>query len=100
MKPARIEIFPSGELGIVWEDGHESFYSGKELRCQCRCALCVDEATGRKILDDARVPGDVRPARADPVGNYGINIAFSDGHSTGIYANRWLREHCPCGGPH
>jgi DUF971 family protein len=33
---------------------------------------------------------------ANAVGNYAINIAFSDGHSTGIYSYDHLRSICPC----
>jgi DUF971 family protein len=30
------------------------------------------------------------------VGNYAIQIQFSDSHSTGIYSFAALREMCPC----
>ena len=33
---------------------------------------------------------------ATPVGNYAVQIEFSDGHSTGIYSYGHLREICPC----
>jgi len=92
MEPRSFEIFPSGEIGIVWEDGEESYLPARPLRCACRCAVCVDEMTGRKLLDDARVPQDVRPVRAAPVGRYGLSIAWSDGHATGIYPWSGLRE--------
>ena len=100
MRPSRIDLFPTGEMGIVWEDGHESFYGGKLLRCGCRCAMCVDEITGRKLLDETFVADHVHPLRANPVGNYGVNLVFSDGHSTGIYSHAFLREACPCGDSH
>ena len=32
----------------------------------------------------------------DLVGNYGINIHFSDGHTTGIFTFQRLRADCPC----
>jgi len=35
-----------------------------------------------------------RAARA--VGNYAIQIEFSDSHATGIYSFDCLREICPC----
>jgi ATP-binding protein involved in chromosome partitioning len=95
MDPAHVQIFPNGELGIVWEDGQESYWGGRPLRLACRCALCADEMTGAKLLVEDRVPQDVRPVRAEPVGNYGLSVVFSDGHSTGIYALRWLRENSP-----
>jgi len=38
------------------------------------------------------VPADVHPLRIEPVGRYAIQIAWSDGHDTGIYPYRRLRE--------
>jgi DUF971 family protein len=94
--PARMDIFPTGEIGIVWKDGHESYFGGHFLRCHCPCAGCVDENTGRKVLDDATVPSDVQPRLHQGVGNYGVQFVWSDGHSTGIYSHALLRSLCPC----
>ena len=95
--PVRITAFPNGEIGIVWSDDHESYYPSHDLRCACNCASCVDEMSGKKVLDDARVPADVRPLEIHPVGNYGYSILWSDRHDTGIYTFERLRELCPCG---
>jgi DUF971 family protein len=32
----------------------------------------------------------------EPVGGYAIQIAWNDGHSTGIYSWEHLRRICPC----
>jgi len=96
--PERMDVFPNGEIGIVWRDGHESFYSGRALRIACPCAACVDEVTGRRILDDRSVPPGVVPRMVQGVGNYGVVFVWSDGHSTGIYPHRLLRRLCPCEG--
>jgi DUF971 family protein len=37
------------------------------------------------------VPDDVHPLRIEPVGRYAIQIAWSDGHGSGIYPFRRLR---------
>jgi DUF971 family protein len=95
-RPVEIAPFPNGLVGIVWNDGHESYYESHTLRCSCGCASCVDENTGRKILVDETVPRDVRPLEFIPVGNYGVAIVWSDGHDTGIYTFDTLRRHCPC----
>lgn len=94
--PERLDLFPTGEIGIVWRDGHESFYPGRSLRLECRCAACVDEITGRRILDEGSISEDVRPRLVQGVGNYGVQIVWSDGHSTGIYSHRLLRALCRC----
>jgi DUF971 family protein len=97
-RPVRAQPFPNGELGLVWSDGHESYYPGHYLRCACACASCVDEVSGHKVLDDRRVPEDVHVVELHPVGNYGISVRWSDGHDTGIYTFDRLRELCPCCG--
>ena len=96
MRPRQVTPFPNGELVVVWEDGHDSYYEGHALRCACQCASCVDEMTGRKVLDDSRVPADVRVRELHPVGNYAISVLWSDGHDTGIYPFSRLRELCDC----
>ena len=95
-----LEIRQAGprELAIRWSDGLESVFDVRDLRLACGCATCVDEWTGRGMLDPASVPADVHPLRIEPVGRYAIQIAWSDGHSTGIYPFARLRELADGGG--
>ncbi len=95
-RAVRAAPFPNGELGIVWEDGHESYFPGHYLRCACPCAKCVDEMSGRKVLRNTEVPETVQAVKLEPTGNYALRIDWSDGHSTGIYTYERLRELCPC----
>ena len=90
--PTEIRAGGPRELAISWADGCETRYDVRELRLACACASCVDEWTGEGRLDPARVPEDVRPLSIRTVGRYAIQIQWSDGHDTGIYAYRRLRE--------
>jgi ATP-binding protein involved in chromosome partitioning len=90
--PSAIRQAGARTLEIVWGDGHESRYDVRELRLACGCAVCIDEWTGEGRLDPASVPEDVHPVRLDPVGRYAIQIEWSDGHASGIYPFRRLRE--------
>jgi len=47
--------------------------------------------SGQRILDPASVALDIQPTRIWSVGNYAIGVAFSDGHSSGIYTFPALR---------
>jgi ATP-binding protein involved in chromosome partitioning len=84
---------------IEWEEGgHQGFFPARELRLACPCAACVEEMSGRPILDPARVPPDIRPLSLALVGSYGLRIQWSDGHGTGIYTYVQLLRYCPCDG--
>ncbi len=91
MKPARIELFPSGEIGIVWDDGREDFFNGRDLRLACPCAACVDEMTGERTLQPSHVPAAVRALGWTPVGSYAVHFLWSDAHQSGIYSFEMLR---------
>jgi DUF971 family protein len=90
--PEAIDITGRNELQILWPGGAQATIPSKRLRELCPCAGCVEEFTGKKLLDPAAIPDDIRPERIEPVGNYAIQIHWSDGHSTGIYTWQTLRE--------
>jgi len=95
-EPTAIRQAGPRELEIGWADGHKSLYPVPYLRRACRCAACIDERTGEPLLDPRTVSEDVKPIRIEPVGRYAIHIAWSDGHTSGIYAFEYLRSICPC----
>ena len=84
------------ELVVTWSPDHVSHFPARDLRLACHCAMCREEMTGRPLLDPDTVPPEVRPERIELVGGYGIRIAWSDGHGTGIYTYRYLRDLCSC----
>ena len=84
---------------IEWEaGGHEGFYPARALRLACPCAGCVEEMTGRPLLDPATIPADIRPVQLALVGAYGLKVSWSDGHNTGIFTYDRLLKDCPCDG--
>jgi DUF971 family protein len=105
-KPASVKVHvTTGEgVEIVWSDGHASRYDFPYLREHCPCALCNDEREKKeqgksKIASGAALPmfkPRVKAKAATAVGNYAIQIEFSDGHATGIFSFDILRELCPC----
>jgi DUF971 family protein len=114
-KPADIKVRISTGAGvdIVWVDHHNSHYDFTYLREQCPCALCDEERRKKEDLaaHPANVSGTVlgasrsvlplfkpRPSArgAKAMGNYALQIDFSDGHTTGIYSYDYLRTICPC----
>jgi DUF971 family protein len=108
-KPCSVNIHVKTGAGvdISWADGHSSHFDFSYLREECPCATCNDER-GKKEALKSVAPGFVSSAAlpmfkpkpkaqsATPVGNYAIQISFTDGHSAGIFSYDHLRAICPC----
>ena len=109
-KPTDVKVRVSTGQGVevTWSDGHTSRYDFPYLREHCPCALCNDEREKKARIgtspSGAKASNAVLPMfkprvtakSATAVGNYAIQIEFSDSHATGIYSFEHLREICPC----
>lgn len=107
-----VSIERDGEYGIVitWSDEMVTRWTVSQLRKACPCATCREKKHGETKKQDENANGDgdskqmmlpvlsaaeAKPLRVEgmqPVGSYAYNIAFSDGHSSGIYPFAMLRE--------
>jgi DUF971 family protein len=106
-KPASVKVHVTSGAGvdITWSDGHASHYDFAYLRDECPCATCNDERirksafAGAGPASAAALPmfkPKTRAQAATTVGNYAIQITFTDGHATGIFSYDHLRNICPC----
>jgi len=84
-------------IEIAWSDGTIAAYTARLLRDACPCATCREkrgQPAPPQLLPVLRpeetVPLDITGMQ--PVGQYAYSIAFSDGHSSGIYTLDYLRE--------
>lgn len=69
-------------LRLIWDDGTSRVIPAGLLWVQCPSAL------GRRQRMDGKrtvAPAGIAIAALNPVGSYGLNIVFSDGHDRGIY---------------
>src|SRR3989338_4861616 len=96
MKPVSLKKIDVRTLGVEWDDGNQSLFDTTLLRECCMCAACVDEWTGERKQASGMLPKTILPVSVDPVGKYGLQIRFSDGHATGIYTYDYLRSLCQC----
>jgi len=82
-------------LIIDWLDGQHSEIPLGTLRQQCPCASCrsgreKDDSNPLKVLKFD--PAAVQATDASLMGNYGLKLRWSDGHDTGIFDFRFLRQ--------
>jgi DUF971 family protein len=81
-----------GEFEIAWSDDAVHQLPFRFVRGRCPCAACVDEMTGRRVVDVEAIPPDIQATDASFSGNYALKIAWSDGHDTGLYRWDYLRQ--------
>lgn len=78
-------------LEIEWSDGVTTRHPHAVLRGFCPCAHC--QGHQGPILWAGDFEGQaLEIGSLEEVGSYAIRIAWGDGHSTGIYTWRHLRE--------
>lgn len=95
--PQAIERLDDARVRIVWSDSQCRDYTAAELREACPCATCREKksappppANQLTVLSAAETqPLSIRGMR--PVGAYAYNIAFSDGHDSGLFTFERLR---------
>ncbi len=92
IEPTKVIEESDSEVTIEWSDSSESRYNAVQLRRSCPCAGCVDEWTGKKILDGGTIPDDLSFDHISIVGRYALNFHFSDGHETGIFSFDYLKK--------
>ena len=90
-----IEVNDHGQK-VKGDDSEEvssslSTLSPAELRRECKCAACVEELSGKQILDPQSVSESIKPIGMSPTGNYALSVDWSDGHRS-LYPYRQIRS--------
>ena len=97
-KPIHLDLKKDQGLSVQWADGSTSFYPIRHLR---RMSPSAEAKMLREELQHNPLTvlpsgsgdlGELTAISAELVGNYAVRIRFSDGHDTGIYSWRYLRE--------
>ena len=94
IEPREIKHEDDFTVSITWGDDRQCRYKAAELRRACPCAQCVNEWTGERMLMPESISENIEIRDLSIVGRYALNFRWSDGHETGIYSFRYLRELC------
>ena len=79
-------------LELIWTENDVSIIPFRTVRQNCRCAVCVDEFTGRQLLDPNSVDVDLGVLEISLCGNYALRIRWSDNHDSGLFTWNHLRS--------
>jgi DUF971 family protein len=104
IQPESIARDGDSAILIKWTDGRTTRWSASALRAACPCATCREKkrADMGEVADSTKpmMLPVLKPAEAQPLaitsmrptGSYAYNIAFSDGHSSGLFPLGLLYE--------
>lgn len=95
-EPLEIIGLLRSQIVFKWADGHETTISARDLRLRCRCAQCIEESTGRPLLNAESVSPRIRAKGIELVGQYGISIEWTEASCANIYSFRDIRALCSC----
>jgi len=84
--------FDASAITLKWPDGETISVPNVALRKACSCANCIDEMTHAPTLDPKSIPEDIRALKVGTIGNYAITVDWSDGHNTGFFPYKTIRE--------
>jgi DUF971 family protein len=79
-------------LELIWTPEDVSRIPLRLVRQSCPCAVCVDEFTGKQLLNPESVPVDITIHEAGLSGNYAMKIRWSDSHDSGLFTWDHLRR--------
>ena len=80
-------------MTVEFGDGVTVRFDVGELRLACPCATCVGRRNaGESVAPPVERGETISVTDAALAGAFGINLDWSDGHRTGIYAWTYLRD--------
>jgi DUF971 family protein len=83
--PTEITLHQKSQvLEIAFSDGKSFHLPSEFLRVYSPSAEVRGHGPGQEVLQVGKK--DVKIAAVEPVGNYAVQLKFSDGHDTGIYS--------------
>jgi DUF971 family protein len=78
-------------LEVTWPDDRVDRLRYHLLRSECPCASCRNEWTGERVLDPTSIRPDLKLTGMENIGTYAVQLAWNDGHSSGLFSWETLR---------
>jgi DUF971 family protein len=72
----------SGQLELQWDDGVQARLGSRTLREACKCAACENRRRAGRPFVAAEATA---LTQLNPIGEFGLQLIFNDGHDRGIY---------------
>lgn len=82
----------SQQLELSYASGEQFTLDSEFLRVHSPSAEVRGHGAGQETLQTGKL--NVQITELIPVGNYALQLVFSDGHDSGIYSWTYLRELC------
>ena len=105
--PVSLDLKKDERLTVRWADGTTSVYPITLLRTMCPCAMCRQVRQEKEAAPASKMPrlqilpgnfaAPITALSAELVGNYALQIEWSDQHGSGIYSFEYLRSISPAG---
>lgn len=93
--PIDIELDSQGRrMRFVWADGKRSDYDWEFLRWRCPCATCSGEGefAGELQSRTSLAADETEMVDLELVGRYAVKPTWRNGHDTGLFTFRNLRQ--------
>jgi len=90
-RPTEIKLHQKSRiLEIAFDDGKRFSLTCEYLRVFSPSAEVRGHGPGQEVLQVGKRNVEIK--EIEPVGNYAVKLAFSDGHDTGLYSWEYLHE--------
>jgi len=90
-RPTEIKLHQKSRiLEIAFDDGKRFSLPCEYLRVFSPSAEVRGHGPGQEVLQVGKRNVEIK--EIEPVGNYAVKLAFSDGHDTGLYSWEYLHE--------
>jgi DUF971 family protein len=93
--PTDIEMDTQGKrMRFVWADGRRSDFDWEYLRWRCPCATCSGEGEFAGDLQSRTSfsAEELQMVDLELVGRYAVKPTWGNGHDTGLFTFRFLRQ--------